>query len=373
MDSLSIQLDDLRQRGLYRSLREPTGVPLSSNDYLGLSRSPEITAALVDALQEGVDHGSTGSRLLTGHRGRFDRLESDFARWQNRPAALFFATGYSANVGLLSSILGPDDVVVSDSLNHASLIDGIRLGRAERCIVPHLDIQAVEEAVRTPRTGQCYVVVESVYSMDGDLADLNRLNTLCAEHGAHLIVDEAHATGLFGPRGAGRITDLGIEDAIFASIHTCGKALGQSGAFICGSDALRQTLINRARSFIYSTAPPPFLAAGLAKAIELVQADPERRQKPLRLAQQLRNRLKDSVSIGSSESHIVPLIVHTANASIALAEMLRGLGWDVYPIRPPTVPEGECRIRLVMNASLEPHQIDKLADDILTGCNELEL
>ncbi|MDP6935719.1 MAG: aminotransferase class I/II-fold pyridoxal phosphate-dependent enzyme, partial [Myxococcota bacterium] len=228
MTSVGARLQALESRGLRRRLTRARGVDLSSNDYLGLASDPVVREALRGALDEGGPHGSTGSRLLSGNDPRFEALESEFAAWQGREAALYFSTGYAANVGMVSALVQAGDVVVSDALNHASLVDGVRLSRGERRIVPHLDLDAFAQAVSGSSPGQCWVLVESVYSMDGDLAPLAELADLCDRAGANLVVDEAHATGLFGTNGAGRVSEAGLQHRVFATVHPCGKALGMS-------------------------------------------------------------------------------------------------------------------------------------------------
>jgi 8-amino-7-oxononanoate synthase len=238
----------------------------------------------------------------------------------------------------------------------------MRLSKARRVIAPHRDIDAVARAVRDA-DGAAWVVVESVFSMDGDLAPLADLAQLCADHGARLVVDEAHATGMFGPEGQGRVVAEGLRDGVFASIHTCGKALGLVGAVVVGSADLREALLNLARPVIFATASPPFLAAGLAAAIELVASDPALRARPGHLGARLREAL-DGVDTGASESHIVPVITGAISPTMALADGLRARGWDARPIRPPTVPDGACRVRLVLHAALSDADVDRLAADV---------
>lgn len=361
-DRVSRRLEELERAGLRRQLRAaPGALSVSSNDYLGLATDSTVNSALVHALAD-FPHGATGSRLLTGHHGLFDVVERRMADWQGAPAALLYATGFAANQGLLTALIEPGDRVVSDALNHASLIDGLRLTRAERHVVPHLDLDAVASALQGDRP--TWVVVESVYSMDGDLAPLAELADLCARRGAALIVDEAHATGLYGPTGAGRIEALGLRDAVFASVHTAGKALGCAGAFVVSSEPVRELQIQRARSFVFSTAPPPFLCAGLLAAIERVQEEPALRARPRELAARLRVQLQGHAEIPGGDSPIVPVVVGSVARAQGLAEGLAERGWDARPIRPPTVPEGTCRVRLVMHAGLTEAQVDQLASDV---------
>jgi 8-amino-7-oxononanoate synthase len=365
---LAERLADLDARQLRRRLRVVQGVDLSSNDYLGLAAHPDVRAALEAALHDGP-HGAAGSRLISGHHPAFDELEAQVAAWQGTEAALCFSTGYALNVGTLSALAQRGDVLLSDALNHASLIDGARLSAAERVIVPHNDVVAWDRAMREARArvgagGLVWAVVESVYSMDGDEAPLADLADLAHRHGVGLIVDEAHATGLFGPQGQGRVAALGLRGSVAATLHPCGKALGLAGGLVAGSAHLRDWLLQRARSFVFSTAPPPFLAAGLSAAIRCVQADPARRARPLALADRLRLALTGHVDTGASTTHIVPVIVGAAARALALEAALAGDGWHARAIRPPTVPEGTCRVRLVLRADLTEADVDRLAADL---------
>ncbi|MCB9765582.1 MAG: 8-amino-7-oxononanoate synthase [Alphaproteobacteria bacterium] len=368
MSALGPRLDALDAQGLRRRLRPVDGADLSGNDALGLSRDPLVREALQTALSEGWPHGSTGSRLLSGDHPAWSALEARVAAWQGTEAALYFSTGYAANVGLLSALPQAGDRVISDALNHASLIDGMRLGRADRVVVPHRDVDAVARVLAQSRGRRCWVAVESLYSMDGDLTPLMALAEVCAAYSAHLLVDEAHATGLYGPEGQGRVAAEGLRgpaSPVFASIHTCGKALGLSGAFVCGPRALRDWLINQARSFVFSTATPPFLAAGLEAALARVRRDPALRARPAALGQRLRDALAGRVDTGASQSHIVPLLVGSPEAALALEARLATRGWHARAIRPPTVPPGSCRVRVVLRADLSDAQVDRLAADIL--------
>jgi len=360
MIDLGRALAEWANAGLTRTTRPARGVDFSSNDYLGLAQHPAVAAALQQALG-GERTGGTGSRLLSGSPGAWQALEARFAAWQGAPAALFFSTGYAANVGLLSALLGPDDLVITDQLNHASIIDGIRLARAQKVIVPHLDLNAIESALQSAGR-RCWVVVESIYSMDGDGYDLVALFAICERYGARLIVDEAHATGLYGPSGQGRAAAAGVRP--FATVHPCGKALGGTGAFVVGSEELRSWLIHRARSFVFSTALPPFVAAGLHAALDIVIAEPERRAKPVALADALRA-LLPAHKMGSSASQVVPWRVGSASRAVALSDQLACRGWDIRAIRPPTVPEGSSRLRMVLRADLELSQVEQVAHDLL--------
>ena len=352
-------LDEIDGQGLRRVLREPTGIDLSSNDYLGLAKHPLIRAAMAQAvLQEGA--GSTASRLLRGERKGFRDVEQRFARWKGAEASLFFSSGYAANLGVLSSFLDEGDVVFSDEANHASLIDGMRLGRARRVIFPHCDLAALREALASETgPGQHFLVTESLFSMDGDFAPLKEYAALCRETGAALIVDEAHAVGIYGEHGSGLIERSGISRDVFLSVNTAGKALGVGGAFVAGRRWAIDFLINRARPFIFSTAPPPSLAAALDAALNVVEHEPELREQTLVLAQILRRTLTEAgVDVPKGESQIIPIVLGDNERTVAAAEALQKDGFDVRAIRPPTVPEGTSRLRVSVNAKLHEADLD---------------
>lgn len=352
-------LDEIDAQGLRRELRQPTGIDLSSNDYLGLAKHPLIRAAMAQAvLQEGV--GSTASRLLRGEHKGFRDIEQRFARWKGTEASLFFSSGYAANIGVLSSFLDEGDVVFSDEANHASLIDGIRLGRARKVIFPHCDTAALREALASETgPGQRFLVTESLFSMDGDIAPLKEYAALCRETGTVLIVDEAHAVGIYGENGSGLIERSGIGRDVFLSVNTAGKALGVCGSFVAGPRWAIDFLINRARTFIFSTAPPPSLAAALDAALNVVAREPELREKMLSLSQTLRRTLAEAgVSVPKGESQIIPIVLGDNERAVAAADALQKDGFDVRAIRPPTVPEGTARLRVSVNAKLHEADLD---------------
>ena len=242
---------------LVRTPRPPQGIDLCSNDYLALARHPRLQQQMIDAVRrEGC--GSTGSRLLRGERDAFTGLERQFASFKRTGRSLYFSSGYLANLAVLTAFPEAGDVILSDERNHASLIDGIRLSAARRVVFPHGDVEALGRLLeRQPEGGQAFVVVESLYSMDGDIAPLREYAALCRATGAALIVDEAHAVGVFGARGSGLIEACGIDADVFVSVNTAGKALGVSGAFVAGPSWAIEHLVQRARPFIFSTAPPP--------------------------------------------------------------------------------------------------------------------
>jgi 8-amino-7-oxononanoate synthase len=349
------ELDALREQSQFRTLDTPGGVNLNSNDYLGLSTDARLKQAVAKAVAEADSVGGTGSRLLSGNAKAWEHAEARFAEFTGAESALFFGSGYAANVGVLSSILKPGDTVFSDAQNHASLIDGSRLSGAAKVIYPHRDLDFLESALRerAGSTGAKIIVTETIFSMEGDIAPLDDLLRLAREYGATVILDEAHAIGVCGPEGRGISHGRLCEPELLAVIHTCGKALASAGAFICGSAALKNYLINRARTFIFSTAMPPYLAGQVQAAVDLARAaDPERahlREIAGLLREQLTARGFD---IGSSASHIVPVILGSNESAVHFAAELQRGGFAVRPIRPPTVPAGTARLRFSLTSKI---------------------
>lgn len=351
----------IERAGLRRILRPPSGVDLSSNDYLGLARDPRLVDRFVAAARE-EGCGATASRLLRGHRAAFADLERRFARFKGTDAALFFGSGYAANLGVLSTFPDAGDLILSDRLNHASLIDGMRLSKARRVVFPHCDVATLTRLLESePREGQTFIVTESLFSMDGDRAPLADYADLCRAAGAALIVDEAHAVGVCGPRGSGLIEDAGIEDAVFLSVNTAGKALGAAGAFVAGPAWAVEYLIQRARPFVFSTAAPPGLTAAIDAALDIVDQEPGRRARVEDLAAHLRHRLADCGLAGASGSHIIPVVLGDTGRAVSVADALAASGFDVRAIRPPTVPDGTSRLRISVNALLEPATLERFA------------
>jgi 8-amino-7-oxononanoate synthase len=331
-------LAGIERAGLRRAMRPPSGIDLSSNDYLGLATHPLIKERMAEAVRQ-LGVGSTGSRLLRGDRECFEALEEKFARFKGTERALYFSSGYLANLAVLTTFPEEGDVVFSDSLNHASLIDGVRLSRARREVYPHGTI---------PDARGHFLVTESLFSMDGDVAPLRELSRA----GANLIVDEAHAVGIYGKAGAGL-----VEDDVFLSINPCGKALGVSGAFVCGPAWAIEYLVQRARPFIFSTAPPPAIAAALDASLDIIAAEPQRRAGLLALARYIRQRL----GLPESDSPILPVMVGDNDRAVALAEALQHDGFDIRAIRPPTVAPGTARLRISINCNLTESILDRFA------------
>jgi 8-amino-7-oxononanoate synthase len=357
------RLADLQSHGLLRTMRPPHGVDLASNDYLKLSTHPAVAAAFAaGAAAEGC--GSTGSRLLRGERDAFHDVEQRFATFKGTARALFFSSGYLANLAVLTALTEREDVIFSDALNHASLIDGARLSKAARVVFLHNDVAALTRLVEsTPCGGVRFVVVESLFSMDGDFAPLAAYAALCHRTGAVLVVDEAHAVGICGLRGTGGIELAGLEGTAIISINTAGKALGVGGAFVCGPEWVVEYLVQRARPFVFSTAPPPAMAHALGASLDVIRDEPERRDRLRLLASRLRERLRRAgVDVAAGSSHIVPVHIGENERAVAIASALQAEGLDVRAIRPPTVPAGTARLRLSVNVGIDEATIDRVAD-----------
>src|SRR5262249_25000715 len=343
LGDLERSLRKLARRDQLRSLTQVAGVNLCSNDYLGLSEDPRLKEATLEAVGAATGKGGTGSRLLSGHVPAWNELEDEFAGFAGTDAALYFANGYAANLGLLSSLLGKNDLVFSDELNHASLIDGIRLSGARKVIYPHRDLHALELTLRehAGESSRKLVVTESVFSMDGDVADLRAMQKLAGRYGTNLVVDEAHATGVHGPGGAGLVAQSGLTRTVFATVHTCGKALGSAGAFVCGTRVLKEFLINHARTLIFSTAMPSYMAGQIRAALRLARAMDAERETLLALSAELSRSLsREGFHVGRSASQIVPVFIGSNEEALAAAAFLQGRGFAVKAIRPPTVAAG---------------------------------
>jgi 8-amino-7-oxononanoate synthase len=359
----------LEARSQRRSLSEIAGVNLCSNDYLGLAEDTRLRAAVLDAVREAPRVGGTGSRLLSGHLAVWDDIEQEFAEFAGTEGALYFGSGYAANVGVLTSLVKKNDVVFSDELNHASLIDGIRLSGARKVIYPHLDLNALERALRehAGAAGRKFVVTETVFSMDGDVVPLQELVALCERFGAAVIVDEAHATAVHGPSGQGISVEAGVARGrgVIAAIHTCGKALASAGAFVCGSAELREHLVNHARTFIFSTAMPPYMAGQIRAALRIALGMDARRADLLSAARRLAAGLRSQgYNTAGSSTQIVPVVVGGNEEALALAEYLQEQGFAVRAIRPPTVKPGQARLRFSITAAIAPHELERLENSM---------
>jgi 8-amino-7-oxononanoate synthase len=365
---LRARLDSLRESGLLRTLRPPSGADFSSNDYLNLATDPRVVRGLVNgAAREGC--GSTGSRLLGGDRSVFAAVERRFAQFKGAERALLFSSGYLANLAVLATLAEAEDVIFSDERNHASLIDGVRLSRARKVVFPHSDVGALDQLMASVScAGLRFVVVESLYSMDGDVAPLAEYDALCRRRGAQLIVDEAHGVGVFGARGSGLIEAAGLDPTSCVSVNPAGKALGAAGAFVAGPARLVDYLVQRARPFVFSTAPPPSLAGALDASLTIVGEEPVRRERLLARAAYFRSRLRRlGLTVSDEVTQIVPVVIGDNLHAVAVADQLQAEGFDVRAIRPPAVPVGTARLRVSLNAALTEGTLDSFSDALVAA------
>ncbi|HUL04239.1 MAG TPA: 8-amino-7-oxononanoate synthase [Gemmatimonadales bacterium] len=336
-------------------------VDFSSNDYLGLATDPRVAGAAIEALRA-AGTGATAARLISGHHELHAALEQALARFLDVEAALLFPSGYMANLGAIPALAERGDGIYADVLNHASLIDGCRLSRAERHVVPHLDVEALERAIARggDRLRRRWIVVEGIYSMDGDLSPLAELVALARRTDAWIYLDDAHGVGVLGATGQGSMERAGGVGEIQVVMGTLGKAFGVAGAFVAGARALVDYLANRARAFVYSTGSPPALAAAARTALEIAVAEPERRDRLRANARALRAGLAALgwPPPGPEDGHIVPVVIEDSEEMLCAAAALRAAGFLVGAIRPPTVPKGTARLRLTVSAA---HSADDVA------------
>lgn len=359
-------LDSLDAHDARRRLVLADGIDVASNDYLGLAADPEHRARVVESIRDlaaGGPVAAPASRLLRGTSAAMLALEARIADWKGAESALLCASGYQANLALIGTLVASRDRVLSDAHNHASLIDGIRSTGATKEILPHGDLDALGAALARPFAGgRTWVVVESLYSMDGDVAPLDRIAALAAEHDALLIVDDAHASGLFGDRGSGLVEHFGVASAVTASVTTFGKALAASGAAIAGPRTVIDFLVNRARAFIFSTALSPLVMAAIGAGLDAVRDQPARRRRALATADRLRAVLRHAgIDVPGGPGPIVPVVTGENRPTLAVAEAIRSAGFDARAIRPPTVAPGAGRVRLSIHADHEDAMIDRLA------------
>jgi 8-amino-7-oxononanoate synthase len=357
-------LERLHEAGRYRALTPRAGIDFASNDYLGLASDQRLRDAVAAALARGVAVGSGGSRLLRGNDPEIAALEADAAAMFGSEAALYFATGFAANVALLAALPQPADIIVYDALIHASAHDGMKLSRAPSVAAAHNDAQAVDDAIAAWRgqggKGTPWIAVESLYSMDGDRAPIAALAEVAARHDAMLIVDEAHATGVWGTGGRGLAATLEGQPNVI-TLHTCGKALGCEGALVCGPQVFIDFLVNRARPFIFSTAPSPLMAAAVREALRIVADEPARRE-TLHWLIAHAERVLSPLGVTATGSQLLPLIVGGDAETMARASAVQAKGFDVRGIRPPTVPAGTARLRISLTLNVTQGDIDRLAE-----------
>src|ERR687883_842835 len=364
MLDLDDRLEELRELGLYRRTRMVSGpqgprvvldgkpvLLLCSNNYLGLADHPRVREAAADAAMR-WGAGAGASRLVSGNMTVHRRLEEQLAEFKGSAACVLFGSGYLANAGVISALAREGDVVFSDAFNHASIVDGCRLARAETFVYRHADPDHLEWGLREADGRGSLIVTDSVFSMDGDVAPIEEIVELGQRYDARVMVDEAHATGCFGEGGRGVVADAGLEGEVDVLVGTLGKALGSYGAYVCCDRELADYLVNRARTLIFSTALPPPAAAGAMAALEILREQPERVDKLRRNANALREALAArGVECGESDTQIVPLVVGDAGEAMAACERALAEGVFAQAIRPPTVPDGTSRLRLAVMAS----------------------
>jgi glycine C-acetyltransferase len=369
------ELAALSEAGLHRRLRPLASgadtevvldgrrvLLLCSNNYLGLASHPALRAAACAAIERwGCGAGS--SRLIAGHLELHAEVEAEVARWKGTEAALLFPSGYQANVGAITTLVGRGDHVFSDALNHASIIDSCRLSRATVHVYPHRDVRALEELLATaPRGSRRLIVTDSVFSMDGDRAPLTALAALAEQYHSWLMIDEAHGAGVLGARGSGLAEAEGVGPRVTVHMGTLGKALGGAGAYVAGSQALVDLLVNRARSFIYTTGLPPAVVAAAGAALDVVAAEPERRTALMENAARLRSGLIALGFDAGGDTHIIPVMVGDNRDALALADALLARGVLAQAIRPPTVPAGTARLRVTPIATHTAAQLERALD-----------
>ena len=351
----------LENSGRYRALKLPNGVDLTSNDYLGMAVHADLRAYAIELLESGLDIGAAGSRLLRGHTKAHEELENFAAEHFNAGKTLYFSSGFLANYAILTGLPDRKDVVLYDSLVHASMRDGLAASKARSFKFEHNNLEALEELLKRhcDKAQKLWIAIESVYSMDGDCAPLEQVYVLAEQYDAYVIIDEAHGSGVFGKAGRGLSWDLisinGYKRLI--TVHTCGKAIGVAGGLVCASAEVIDYMINVSRPFIYSTATMPLQALLVKKSLEILSSSDgdQRREKLFALC----GVAKDL--FGGSGTHIVPIILGEDAEALRISKALQKEGFDIRAIRPPTVPDGSARLRLSLSSSVEVKILQDLA------------
>ncbi len=335
-------------------------VLLGSNSYLGLSVDPKVVESAKLALEK-YGTGSGGSRLVSGSSDLHRMLEEKIAQFKNTEASILFSSGYLANVGTISALFGSDDIIYSDELNHASIIDGTRLSRAKVRIYKHLDLNNLQALLDSDKNKTCkkLILTDTVFSMDGDLVPLPELVEISEQYGCMLMIDEAHATGVLGKRGSGATEHFGVEDRVPVVMGTLSKAVGSLGGYIAGSQELIDFIRNRVRSYIFDTSLPPASLAASITAIDIIENEPERREHLWKMVEQFKTGIEDTgLKVLPSHSAIIPILIGDAEPALNFAKMLRDNGVFTPAVRPPSVPHGMCRIRATLMAQHTQEHID---------------
>jgi 8-amino-7-oxononanoate synthase len=366
-------LDALKDDDRLRRLTPRAGIDFSSNDYLALAGCQRMRKAVTAAAEAGTPIGAGGSRLLRGNCAEHESLEAEAARFFGAEAAIFFASGYTANFAVLTTLPQRGDLLVLDALVHASIHEGARAGRAEYRLGAHNDANSIEEVIRTWRseggTGRIWIVAESLYSMDGDFAPLEALVAIADRHDAFLMVDEAHATGVFGPSGRGLTAAYEGRENLIA-IHTCGKALGAAGALVTTTGLLRDFIVNRCRPFIFSTAPSPLMAVAVQEALSILRDEPEHQQRLKGLIDFAHHEIGTRQGWQLAGSQIMPFIVGDNARAMVLAAALQARGFDIRGIRPPTVPSGTARLRISLTNNVDQRDVRAMLDALAEETGE---
>jgi 8-amino-7-oxononanoate synthase len=373
MPDFYAELAQLQEQGLLRTRRIVQGpqdvylrvdgrdyLSFCSNDYLGLANHPELIAAAHAGLEQfGV--GAGASALISGHSSAHEALEDELAAFAGMPRALYFSNGYMANLGIIPALVGAGDTVFSDRLNHACLIDGARLSRAEFKVYPHNDVAKLERLLAKCSSPRKLVATDAVFSMDGDIALLPELLALCEKHDAWLVVDDAHGFGVLGPQGRGSLAHFNLSSPRLVYMGTLGKAAGVSGAFVAAEADVIEWLVQRARTYVFTTASPAMLATSLSASLRLIEKEEWRRDRLRQLAQSLATGLQGLPwQLLPSSTAIQPLIIGDNQTAVQLMEQLRARGIWVPAIRPPTVPKGTARLRITLTANHTEEHIAQL-------------
>ncbi|MER9613148.1 8-amino-7-oxononanoate synthase [Mesorhizobium sp. M0312] len=361
-------LQGLARKDRLRTLKPRAGLDFSSNDYLGLAASKRLGESVAAAIARGTSVGATGSRLLRGNAPEHEELEADAAAFFGTERALFFGSGYIANFALLTALPQKGDLLILDELAHASMREGAQAGRAEARLAGHNDVDAVEDVITRWRAeggmGRVWIAVESLYSMDGDRAPMESLVALADRHETFLVVDEAHATGVWGPDGRGLAAAFEGRDNIIA-LHTCGKALGASGALVTAPRTLCDYLVNRCRPFIYATAPSPLMAVAAREALAILADEPMRRIQLHERVAFASRQLVERCGVKPSGSQIQPVVIGDVSRAMAVAAALQARGFDIRGIRPPTVPEGTSRLRISLTLNIGEADISAMVEALV--------
>ncbi len=356
-------LEELRAQSRFRSLRLPAGHDFTSNDYLGYGLHTW-------SAEQALSRSGISSRLLRGHHAVWDEVESALAAWHGAEAVLMLNSGFSANEGLISTIVEPGDWVATDELNHACIVEGLRVCRPRKFAFRHNDLDHLEdglkaESAKRPAGRELFIITESLFSMDGDRAPLREIVELAERYGASVIVDEAHSTGCSGANGSGIVDELGLRNRVLATVHTGGKALGVSGAYVCGSRLLRDFLVNKCRHLIFTTALPPVIGSWWLDMLPIVQADHASRERLHEHAHTMHAILAKAGIRTFGESYIAPVILGDDANAVRISRQLEERGFDVRAIRPPSVPQGTARLRISLHANHSSELVQQLAEAVV--------